>query len=256
MNSKNNSMDIFTEKNEKQYDLHAKDWQVAMNSNVGHKYLEKPAMEEELPKDLMGKVVLCIGVGSGDELIEILKRHPSKVVGIDVSAKLLDIAKSRFPDVEFRKMEMTDMDFSDDSFDFIYSSLTFHYAKDWDLLLFEISRVLKKKGELLFSTHHPVYWGRQTPTGNKYTNARGIILTEHIAILPADIEIIYYNHVNENAILEAVEHAGFEIKHSFAPAVIDMSLDEIPEKDSIAYQKLKIKNEKIPLFFIVKAVKK
>ena len=46
-------MDIVTEKNEKQYDAHAKDWQIAMENNVGHKYLEKPAMEGELPKDLI-----------------------------------------------------------------------------------------------------------------------------------------------------------------------------------------------------------
>ena len=89
----------------------------------------------------------------------ILKRHPRKVVGIDVSTKLLDIAKTRFPDVEFQKMEMTDLRFHDNSFNLIYSSLTFHYAKDWDILLSGIYRVLKENGELFFSTHHPVYWG-------------------------------------------------------------------------------------------------
>ena len=248
-------MDIVTEKNTKQYDTHAKEWQASMDSNLGHKYLEKPAMEQELPKDLTGKAVLCIGVGSGDELTEILKRHPLKVVGIDVSIKLLDIARARFPDVEFRKMEMTDLNFHDSSFDLIYSSLTFHYAKDWDILLSEIRRVLKESGELLFSTHHPVYWGCKTPTGNKYTNVRGITTTEHTAVLPADIEITYYNHVNEDAILEVVEHAGFEIKHSFTPAVIGIPVSELPENDIVAYKKMKIKNDKVPLFFIVKAVK-
>src|SRR3989338_7530293 len=100
-------MDIVTEKNTKQYDTHAKEWQASMDSNLGHKYLEKPAMEQELPKDLTGKAVLCI-------------------------------------DVEFYKMEMTDLSFPDNSFDLIYSSLTFHYAKDWDILLSEIRRVLKE----------------------------------------------------------------------------------------------------------------
>jgi len=249
-------MDIVTEKNTKQYDTHAKEWQVSMDSNLGHKYLEKPAMEQELPKDLTGKAVLCIGVGSGDELTEILKRHPLKVVGIDVSIKLLDIARARFPDVEFRKMEMTDLNFPDSSFDLIYSSLTFHYAKDWDILLSGIYRVLKENGELLFSTHRPVYWGSKASTGNKHTNARGVTVTEHTAVLPADIEIIYYNHVNENAIREAVEHAGLDIKHSFAPSVIDISVSELAENDIVAYKKMKIKNDEVPLFLIVKAVKK
>ncbi|MEK7076518.1 MAG: class I SAM-dependent methyltransferase [Patescibacteria group bacterium] len=186
----------------------------------------------------------------------ILKRHPRKVVGIDVSTKLLDIAKTRFPDVEFQKMEMTDLRFPDNSFNLIYSSLTFHYAKDWDILLSGIYRVLKENGELFFSTHHPVYWGSKGSTGNKYTNARGIVVTEHTAILPADIEITYYNHINEDAIREAVEHAGFKIIKSFAPSVIDIPVGELPKKDIVAYQKIKIKNEKMPLFFIIKAMKK
>jgi len=249
-------MDIVTEKNTKQYDTHAKEWQAEMDSNLGHKYLEKPAMEQELPKDLTDKAVLSIGVGSGDELLEILKRHPRKVVGIDVSSKLLDIARARFPDVEFQKMEMTDLHFPDDSFDLIYSSLTFHYAKDWDILLSGTYRVLKENGELLFSTHHPVYWGSKASTGNKYTNERGVTVTEYTAVLPADIEITYYNHENEDAIREAVKHAGFEIKHSFAPLVIDVPINEIPENNIVKYQKLKIKNEEMPLFFIVKAIKK
>lgn len=245
-----------TNRNAEKYDARAREWQAAMDSNVGHKYLEKPAMEGQVPQDLTGKDVLCIGVGSGDELTEILKRCPRRVVGIDVSVKLLDIAKARFPGVEFQQMDMTALLFPDKSFDFIYSSLTFHYARDWDLLLSEVHRVLKESGGLLFSTHHPMYWGRKAPTGNTCTNQRGITLTEYNAILPADIEITYYNHASDNAICEAVEHAGFETRQSFIPSVIDTPLSEIPPNDIAAYQKLKRKNEEMPLFFIVSAAKK
>src|SRR3989344_3361525 len=114
MDKENNSI---IEKNAQEYDARAQSWQASMSTNMGHKYLEKPAMEKELPATFEGKSVLCIGVGSGEELQEILKRNSAYVTGIDISNELLNIAKSRFPNVDFRKMDMTAMDFADATFD-------------------------------------------------------------------------------------------------------------------------------------------
>lgn len=226
-----------------------------MSTNMGHKYLEKPAMENELPVTFEGKAVLCIGVGSGDELQDILRRHPAHVTGIDISNELLNIAKSRFPDVEVKKMDMSAMDFPDATFDYVYSSLTFHYAPDWDVLCSEIYRVLKKGGKLLFSTHHPDYWSRKTPTGKSYTNDRRVTLTEHAAILPGDVKIIYYNHTDTDSINEALSHAGFNIEKSFVPFVVEVDANTLPVQDKEGYAKLKTKNTESPLFYLIKATK-
>lgn len=251
----NKESDAIIEKNAKEYDSHAQSWQTSMSANMGHKYPEKPAMEKELPATFEGKKVLCVGVESGDELREILKRNPVRVTGIDISNELLHIAKSRFPDVEFKNMDMVAMDFSDATFDYIYSSLTFHYARDWDTLCSEIYRVMKKGGELLFSTHHPGYWSRKTPTGNSYTNDRGVTLAEHTAVLPGNVSIIYYNHSTPDSINEALTHAGFKIEKSFAPTVIEIDAHTLPEQDKEGYAKLKAKNAESPLFYLVKARK-
>jgi ubiquinone/menaquinone biosynthesis C-methylase UbiE len=250
-----NEKDSITDKNAQEYDAHAQSWQASMSTNMGHRYLEKPAMEKELPATFEGKSTLCIGVGSGDELQEILKRNPIHVIGIDISNELLSIAKSRFPNLEFKKMDMTAMDFPDATFDYVYSSLTFHYAKDWDVLCSEIYRVLKKDGELLFSTHHPEYWSRKTATGNVYTNDRGVTLTEHTALLPGGVTIIYYNHPNTDSINEALVHAGFEIEKSFAPSVTEINQNLLPEQDVKAYTRFKTENAESPLFYIVKGRK-
>jgi len=100
MNKENDST---IDKNAQEYDANAQSWQASMGTNVGHKYLEKPAMEKELPTTFEGKSILCIGVGSGDELKEILKRNPTYVIGIDISNELLNIARLSFPNVEFKK---------------------------------------------------------------------------------------------------------------------------------------------------------
>lgn len=248
-------MDSITEKNQQAYDDRADAWQAALSTNVSHWYLEKPAMVDLLPPTLVGKRVLCIGVGTGDELEEIFQRHPDSVVGIDMSVKLMDIARVKFPTTEFQQMDMLQLRFPDKSFDFIYSSLTFHYTRDWDILLGEVNRVLVDNGELLFSTHHPGYWGLKPATGNTFVNPREVRTTEHTAILPGQVGITYYNHKNEEAIKDAVEHAGFKIEEAFVPLVVEVALSDLPPEHIEGYKVLKTRNEKTPLFYIVKAQK-
>lgn len=241
-----------TKKNASSYDKNAQSWNDAIKDNVSHKYLEKPAMSRELPNSFEGKVVLSIGVGSGEEFKEILERKPDRVVGIDVSKELLKITSKKYPIVELVKMDMMDMSFADESFDYVYSSLTFHYADDWDVLLEEVSRVLKRGGTLLFSTLNPSYWSLKPETGNTYTNERGVTLKEHTAFLSGGVEIIYYNHPNKKFIREAIEHAGFEIQSFFKPSVVNL---QVSAKELEDYNRLRDKNTDNPLLLIVGAVK-
>jgi ubiquinone/menaquinone biosynthesis C-methylase UbiE len=205
------------------YNDHAEDWVEAMETNAAHLYLEKPAMEELLPGDLSGKSVLCVGVGSGDELSCIKRRGATDVVGVDVADELLHEARSRHPGVEFRHVDMMRVSevFDRDRFDVVYSSLTFHYAQDWDALLEEMKIILDESGLILASTHHPGYWDRNR-TGRDVVNDRGVRLTEHEATLPGDVEIVYYNHPSTESIVEAFDHAGFEVVKGFTPSVVDI----------------------------------
>lgn len=249
-------MTSIAETNAGSYDKHAQSWEDALETNVGHKYLEKPAMETELSPNLEGQTVLSIGVGSGGELKEILKRNPKRLVGIDISEKLLELATRKYPEVELKKMNMMDMSFPGESFDYIYSSLTFHYAHDWDLLLKEVSRVLKRGGELLFSTHDPLYWSRKQETGKTYTNERGITMKEYRDTLPGGVEIIYYNHPNRESIKEGLEHAGFRVQSFFNPPVVELKNKKSLDSDEIEkHKKLKERNDDRPLFLVIKAVK-
>ena len=48
------------------------------------------------------------------------------------------------------------LDFIEDgSIDVVLSSLTLHYMKNWDIVMSEFNRILKKSGHLVFSVHHP-----------------------------------------------------------------------------------------------------
>lgn len=216
-------------------------------------------MERQLPENLNNKSALCIGVGSGYELESILSRKPRTVVGIDLSEKLLEIASTNYPNVEFKNADMMHMPFADESFDLVYSSLTFHYANDWDALLSEVYRVLQKGGTLLFSTHHPAYWSQQPKTGNVFANRRGVTLTEHTATLPAGgVDITFYNHPDEQSIIDALKQAGFALRSFFAPSVVELSetsYSSLKGEEREAYDNLKTKNRKTPLFLVGSAKK-
>ena len=54
--------------------------------------LMQPAMEETLP-DLKGKTVLDIGCGYGHNCLEFINKGAKKVVGTDISEKMLAVAK-------------------------------------------------------------------------------------------------------------------------------------------------------------------
>lgn len=120
---------------------------------IFHEYIEKPAMFDLLP-DLKGKKVLCVGVGTGEEVLE-LQRRGAIVTGIDISENMIATAKESIQDAELYVMDMHNLDYIDDHFDFVYSSLAIHYAPDWQLVFQEIHRVLKSGGLFQFSSTHP-----------------------------------------------------------------------------------------------------
>jgi SAM-dependent methyltransferase len=152
------------------YDNYAKLWSQKKDSSThyAHQYLEKPAMQKKIP-NISGQTILIIGCGSGEEVLQFLGLGAKKVIGIDNSKELIQIAKEKLEieNISATKYELICQDiqkhvFSNLSFDFIYSSLTLHYIQDWNLLFDKIYLWLKPSCKMLFSVHHPIKWGSQS----------------------------------------------------------------------------------------------
>jgi len=133
------------------YDAHVSD----PTDSPLHAYYEKPAMRAELP-DLTDLSVLSVGCGSGADAQWLKENGARSVSGVDISAGLIGIAREKYPDVDFRVMDMAHLNFDDETFDLAYSSLAIHYLPDWGPPLREARRVLKPKGQFIFSCNHPV----------------------------------------------------------------------------------------------------
>lgn len=94
--------------------------------------------------------VLDIGCGNGALLSE-LSNKISKGVGLDVSDQLLNLARTRntdHPNIDFKRIDGPALPFPDHSFDVVISLLSYRYL-DWDPIMIEIERVVKKEGKLL-----------------------------------------------------------------------------------------------------------
>ncbi len=205
------------------YNKNAEAWakDIRKGSNIAHEYLEKPAMYKILP-NLEGKDILCIGCGTGEECAHLKSLGANRVVGIDISEGMIKQAKKAFPEIEFFVMDMEKLDFVDSTFDFVYSSLTFHYVQSWINLLNEINRVLKIDGLLQFSTTHPLL---DNACKNKDENETSRIIGYRKNKLSKTIEIFgdYFN----NEIRSDSWSTDFTI--SFFARPISQMTDELKE---------------------------
>lgn len=110
--------------------------------------------------DVRGKKILDLACGQG-HFTRILAGKGAQVVGIDISARLLGIArKDEAADplgIMYIKSDASRLeDVKDRSFDLITVKMGFHSIRDLTAALNECSRVIRPGGHIVFSVVHPL----------------------------------------------------------------------------------------------------
>lgn len=206
-----------------------------------------------LPK-FQGKKVLDIGCGFGWHCIYAAEKGADHVIGIDISEKMLNVAKEKtvLPQVEYRRMAMEDLDFTPDTFDVVISSLAFHYTPDFSTVCQKISRLLVPDGVFVFSVEHPVFtaYGSQEwiydhegnrqhwPVDNYFSEGKrnSVFLGE---------QVVKY-HKTLTTYISTLLNSGFMLTRLIEPCPADNLLDTIPDmKDEL----------RRPMMLLVAAVK-
>ncbi|TDS64348.1 class I SAM-dependent methyltransferase [Myroides indicus] len=131
-------------------------------------------LKQMLP-DFSGKQVLDLGCGYGWHCRYAVENGALSVKGVDISEKMLQKAKkiNQLDGVSYEQVAIEDAQFYTESFDVIFSSLTFHYIKAYDILIRKIYQWLKPNGNFVFSVEHPVFTAEGSQdwiydgTGNK-----------------------------------------------------------------------------------------
>jgi len=103
--------------------------------------------------------VLDIACGTGELEKLLLNVYPElKIVGVDISENMLEIARSKLPNLEFINTSAIALPFASFSFDVVITASAFHYFDRPELALKEIHRVLKPNGKLIIMDWCRDYW--------------------------------------------------------------------------------------------------
>lgn len=198
------------------------------------------ALQKILP-GFGGKKVLDLGCGYGWHCKYAADCGAESVLGTDISQKMLEAAKERNSDprIDYQHIAMEDLSFPDNSFDVVLSSLAFHYVKDFETLIRNISCWIRPGGEFVFSVEHPVF----TSYGSQdwYYDANGNILHFPVdryyyegkreAVFLGE-QVIKY-HRTLTTYLETLLQNGFELQHIIEPAPPEEMLDIAGMKDEM-----------------------
>jgi SAM-dependent methyltransferase len=120
--------------------------------------LEQPALWSMLPPSMAGLRVLDLGCGFGDFARKARRLGARAVVGVDVSAKMLERAAEQTHDtaIEYRHLSIEQLVGDDEPFDLVVSSLALHYVEDYGASVARVASLLVKGGRFAFSVEHPI----------------------------------------------------------------------------------------------------
>ena len=221
----------------------------------GNDLIEQPAMRKLLP-DLSDMTVLDLGCGYGYNCLDFIRRGADSVVGIDISEKMLAVAQSESSDekIKYKNMNMTAISELDTTFDFIYSSLAFHYVKDFDDFCKKMYAALNRGGQLLFSQEHPIITATIDGKGHFDYDENGNRISYTFADYNRSGERIIHWYVDDvikyhrtfGDVVNALAKAGF---------VIEEVCEPLPESWAVEKFPVLVKEYIKPNFLIVKAKK-
>ncbi|WP_248925332.1 class I SAM-dependent methyltransferase [Paenibacillus hamazuiensis] len=109
--------------------------------------------------ELRDRRVLDLGCGFGWHCRYARQQHARSVVGVDISENMLARARENTDDpaIEYRRMAIEDIDFAEQEFDVVISSLAFHYVERFEEVCRKVHRFLTPGGSFVFSVEHPVF---------------------------------------------------------------------------------------------------
>lgn len=232
----------------KGYEKLAERYAAMIDTKPHNAYYERPAVLSLLPT-VRGKRVLDAGCGPG-AYAQILVRRGAKVVGVDISPKMLRLARARVGDkVEFHHADLTKpMTFlKESSFDIVISPLVIPYIRALAHLFKEFYRVLKNPGVLVFSDGHP--FGDYL-LFKKKRKSKNYFKTELVGLTWRGFGIrVYIPGYRRpiNALLNPLVAAGFKLDRIVEP----LPTEEFKKADPKNYRRLM----RMPAFICIRARK-
>lgn len=109
--------------------------------------------------DLKGKTFLDLGCGYGWHCGYAMEQGASRILGIDLSEKMLAQAARRNPGppITYRHCAIQEYEYPESAWDCVVSNLALHYVSDLDPVFRLVHRTLTPGGTFLLNMEHPVF---------------------------------------------------------------------------------------------------
>jgi SAM-dependent methyltransferase len=132
------------------FDPLADNWELYRERNAYYHRTLRTLFRTFVPR---GCSVLELGCATGDLLATV---GPQRGVGVDLSERMVEKARRKYPSLEFVKGDATFFD-TPERFDCILINNLLEYVEDIQSLLDNCRRLLKPRGRLLISTFNPLW---------------------------------------------------------------------------------------------------
>lgn len=157
--------------------------------------------------------VLDLGCGDGLNISILRQMDVDKVVGIDISKELLELAKQTNPGTKFYVGSAQKIPFKAESFDVVLVDSVFHHLMEYEDTAREIKRVLKRGGRLCFIEPHKSLLRSALDfvsilPGSQYLPFLG----NRVVAYRQEIDLMTHWLKTENEFLKALERHGFKKK--------------------------------------------
>lgn len=215
---------------------------------------EIPFLFSMLP-DLKNKKILDLGCGFGEHCKLFVEKGASKVVGIDISIKMLEIARKENNDskINYINMSIEEISSLDEKFDIIISSLAFHYVEDFSNAIKSVYSLLNEDGVFVFSQEHPIAtchsggdrWTKNIDGTKKYVNLSNYGV-EGLRETTWFIDNVKKYHRTFSTIINTLAEEGFIIEKMIEPTPTKELLEKYPQYYDLFHK---------PDFLIIKAKK-
>ena len=216
---------------------------------------EIPALFSLLP-DLKGKAVLDLGCGFGEHCKGFIEKGASKVVGIDISEKMLEVAKAENsdPKITYLNMPMEDLETIDGKFDVVVSSLAIHYVEDFTGLIRNIYNLLNPGGVFVYSQENPI--NTTHSSGERWTrdeNGEKIYVNLSNYGIEGERESVWFvdnvkkYHRMFSTIVNTIVDGGLTIEKMIEPLPTEELLEKYPDQRDLFHK---------PDFLLIRASRK
>lgn len=223
------------------------------NPDNANNLLEKPAILSLLP-ELGGKAVLDLGCGFGESCAVYKQRGAGKVLGVDISEKMLAVARRDYPDIEFIRADMNDLSGIGGTYDVILSSMAVHYVRDFNAFAAGICKNLNAGGCFIFSQEHPLTTAPMAGPGwTKDENG----LVQHYNLTDYGrsgqrrttwfVDGVIKYHRTFSDIINALTYSGLVIEKMLEPTPAAALIRRLPKYEQDLHK---------PIFLLIKTVKR